>query len=227
MKKATQVTIPVVTTNEQANFPFVVQRRNTENWNTSSAAPTLEAAMEDAHTLAAQYPTVPWRIQHHKGGPKPIDTLPLYRRRVGAEKPHRDALWTGYCEPPAVGTRVFLRINGIGPGTVTGYAVEGGYLGVMVKVDEETRPDWHKTSHPTNAPSLAFGPELRALLKDLYALWKRLGDTPVDSEGNLDEPFQHFDKGTSCETVWHWFEEQHPDFIVGEVMSGIRKDETI
>ena len=66
-------------------------------------------------------------------------------------------------------------------------------------------------------------------LADYYWWWDRLGNIPV-SEGNdeveadtIEEPFLHFPVGTHREEIWHWFEAQHPDFVVGEVMQGIRK----
>jgi hypothetical protein len=49
--------------------------------------------------------------------------------------------WSNTLQPPAVGDRVDVRMNGFGPGTVTGYFTEFGYLGVYVKVDR--LPDWY------------------------------------------------------------------------------------
>lgn len=64
-------------------------------------------------------------------------------------------------------------------------------------------------------------------LADYYLWWDKLGDIPV-FEGNdeveadtIEEPFLHFPVGTPREEIWHWFEAQHPEFIVGEVMPGI------
>jgi hypothetical protein len=158
----TEKTIPVVTSKTQANFPFCVQTQPTENWGTVETAVTLDAAMEAARALAAKYPALPVRIEHCQGGPKVVDMLPVFKHREGSERPYRHALWTGKGEPPALGARVTITINAIGPGTVTGYAVEGGYLGVMVRADEATRPAWHKQNNPENRPGLAFGPELKA-----------------------------------------------------------------
>lgn len=61
-------------------------------------------------------------------------------------------------------------------------------------------------------------------LTELYALWKQLGDIPIAFEepgASLDADFLHFSKGTLVEDVWHWFEAQNPDFLVGEVLQGI------
>lgn len=61
---------------------------------------------------------------------------------------------------------------------------------------------------------------------ELLLLWDRLGDVPTvfDMEdgvetNSLEEAFLHFPAGTHREEVWHWFEAQNPDFVVGEVMS--------
>lgn len=73
------------------------------------------------------------------------------------------------------------------------------------------------TLHTNEKPTLAA----------LHALWAKFGDTPTGDSGDkadcLEEPFQHFPIGTHREDVWHWFEAQHPDFIVGDVMQGIRR----
>lgn len=67
----------------------------------------------------------------------------------------------------------------------------------------------------------------KPILATLHALWAKLGDIPTGDSGDnadcLEEPFQHFPVGTHREDVWHWFEAQHPDFIVGDVMQGIRR----
>lgn len=65
-------------------------------------------------------------------------------------------------------------------------------------------------------------------LRKLYTLWSLLGDVPVDDEGNIERrfsvflPYTLFPVGTPREDIWHWFEQQNPRFIVGEVMEGIR-----
>lgn len=69
-------------------------------------------------------------------------------------------------------------------------------------------------------------------LADYYALWDSLADVAVGTgdagdvaEGAIAQQFLHFPIGTPCEDIWRWFERQHPDFVVGEVMQGIRKAE--
>lgn len=65
-------------------------------------------------------------------------------------------------------------------------------------------------------------------LTELYALWNEFGNTAVLEDGecrdSIAEPFLHFGIATPREDIWRWFEEQHPDFLVGEVMQGIRKE---
>lgn len=76
--------------------------------------------------------------------------------------------------------------------------------------------------------SVGFPAAYRLLgLTDYHALWATLQNVPV-SEGTtdaetdtIDEAFLHFPAGTPRETIWHWFETQHPEFLVGEVMLGL------
>ena len=66
-------------------------------------------------------------------------------------------------------------------------------------------------------------------LADYYWWWDKLGDIPVSAgtdnveADTIEKPFLHFPVGTHREEIWRWFETQHPDFVVGEVMQGIRK----
>lgn len=163
MNTESEVAISVVTTSEPANYPFSVQIKNTENWCTQASTVSLKAAQDLAQSFQVRYAGLPVRIEHNAGGPQVTVILPKHTRREGYETPHDTALWTGASEPPEVGSRVFLRLNNIGPGVVTGYGVFEGYLGVMVQADEKTRPDWHKYQNPDNPSSVAFGVEIRAL----------------------------------------------------------------
>jgi hypothetical protein len=38
-------------------------------------------------------------------------------------------------------------------------------------------------------------------------LWHFFGDTPIDENECIDEPFLHFDTGTDRFDIWHWFED--------------------
>jgi hypothetical protein len=66
-------------------------------------------------------------------------------------------------------------------------------------------------------------------LADYYLLWDELGNIPVSNASyevevdTIEGPFLHFPVGTYREEIWHWFEAQHPLFVVGEVMSGQRR----
>ncbi len=216
--------IQVVKSKDAANYPFVVQVKATENWGALNATVTLAAAQEIVRALASSdtLAGVPIRIAHCTGGMQVTPHLPLFEHRVGDELPHRVALWTGTGEPPSYGDRVDVRVNGIGPGRVTGYAVQEGYLGVMVLADEATRPAWHKKQNPRNEAFLSFGAELQPTLKGLYGLWDKLQTAPRFTDGRLASPFHGFQAGTSREELWAWFERQDPRFVVKDVQQGIR-----
>lgn len=47
-----------------------------------------------------------------------------------------------------------------------------------------------------------------ALAEVAKHLWKKLGDVPVNDDGELEEEFLHFPIGTDRETVWSWFESE-------------------
>ena len=56
-------------------------------------------------------------------------------------------------------------------------------------------------------------------MTELNSLWYDLGDVPTTYEGDdvdcIELPFLHFPVGTHREEIWHWFESQNPEFIVG------------
>lgn len=62
-------------------------------------------------------------------------------------------------------------------------------------------------------------------LGELYQLWDRLRNVPVNEKGFSEEAFEHFPSGTHYEQIYRWFEAQNPRFIVGEAMQGIRHSE--
>lgn len=64
--------------------------------------------------------------------------------------------------------------------------------------------------------------DARFSLSDLYAKWDALGDVPIGDDECIEEVFLDFEVGTHREEIWHWFERQHPLFVVGDVMQGIR-----
>ena len=85
------------------------------------------------------------------------DSQPV--KRTVEERIAGPAWWSGAKPPPAVGTRVNIRINGFGDGTVVAYLVEDGYLGLEVMVD--VRPDWHIKNNGDRHPHpMVFGAEV-------------------------------------------------------------------
>ena len=83
-------------------------------------------------------------------------------------KPHRTAgggllIWSGKAPPPAIGSDIQVRINGIGKCQVAAYASYGGYLGVMAW--PYSPPEWWVNQNGTPGPDnagLVFGAEISA-----------------------------------------------------------------
>lgn len=63
-----------------------------------------------------------------------------------------------FASPPPIGTRVRVKINQLGTGTVQGYFIEHGWVGVHVLPD--ARPEWHLKQNPTQEYYLAFSAEI-------------------------------------------------------------------
>ena len=42
---------------------------------------------------------------------------------------------------------------------------------------------------------------------EAHELWAKLGDVPVNDDGEIEEPFLHFTEGTDREDIWYWFED--------------------
>jgi len=89
------------------------------------------------------------------------DGLPLF------EVTGHSGAWSGgerFPVPPAIGTRLRVSMNALGTGTLLGYFVESGYLGVEVRPDAGQRPDWHIRQNGDRHPHyLVFGTEIRPL----------------------------------------------------------------
>ena len=55
-------------------------------------------------------------------------------------------------------------------------------------------------------------------LSELKQYWADLGNVPTvendSGEQVIDAPFLHFQQGKDVESIWHWFEAQHPAFSV-------------
>jgi hypothetical protein len=99
--------------------------------------------------------------------PAYFDALPPWRstlpRPPPGHTPDAELAWSGYREPQPIGGKVRVHVNGLGPGTVTGYWSQAGYLGVMVKL--ESPPKWYddqriRDGRDRDAPCHVFGAEL-------------------------------------------------------------------
>lgn len=68
---------------------------------------------------------------------------------------------------PEIGDRVKITFNGLGTGTVKGFFVESGWLGVVVQPDEGQRPQWHIDQFKRNGYTFTgyqvFGAEVKFL----------------------------------------------------------------
>ena len=42
---------------------------------------------------------------------------------------------------------------------------------------------------------------------DVIDMWNDFGETPINDEDELCEPWKQFEKGTNRFDVWHWFED--------------------
>lgn len=93
-----------------------------------------------------------------------FDTLPAWTRaKWSDDKVTNDAdpfKWSGTSiDPPAIGDKVKLYVNGLGTGTVTKYFVEFGWFGVKVKLDNP--PEWYTKQNKGNPEAHAFGIDLQ------------------------------------------------------------------
>lgn len=66
--------------------------------------------------------------------------------------------WTGSGSVPRIGDRVQTYLNNMGPGTVTGYFVEHGFLGVTISL--ERPPEWFTAQSTTGSTGYFFGLDL-------------------------------------------------------------------
>lgn len=68
-------------------------------------------------------------------------------------------LWSGPLPVPASGTKVDIKMNHLGTGTIVGYFVEHGWLGVKVKLD--TKAEWYPKGAKFDGFAFVFGAEIR------------------------------------------------------------------
>lgn len=76
------------------------------------------------------------------------------------DKLPKSAKWSkgAFASPPEIGTRVRAKINELGTGTVQGYFIEHGWVGVHVLPD--CRPAWHVRQNGEKNYYLLFGIEV-------------------------------------------------------------------
>jgi hypothetical protein len=86
-----------------------------------------EANYSEFKDLPANWSRAVWGPKPEKGDAKLINDADPFK-------------WSGDKDPPAIGEKVKVYMNGFGPGTVTSYFVEYGWLGVLVKFDKP--PKW-------------------------------------------------------------------------------------
>jgi len=71
----------------------------------------------------------------------------------------RHGKWSGKGEIPAIGSEVFVRMNGLGAATVFANQVVEGWLGLIVCFHEP--PEWYfRQNRDANKPGLVFGAEI-------------------------------------------------------------------
>lgn len=140
--------------------------------------------------------------------------IPRWKYRRMHEMPENGAplLWSGRYPVPEIGDPVYVHMNQIGPGVVTGYLSQGGYLGCLVQVDEHTRPDWHKRQSPDNRPCALFGAEMTPggeALKAIVELFNtHRPNRPLTSTDVFKAPFFGFGAGTSIIEIDEWLRRQ-------------------
>ena len=152
--------IPIVKLKSSAAFPFAVHGQQAEAWCLFGTEVTLAAAIEKARALKREHPAMSLRIEHHAGKLLVTEQLPNWKRCSNGLPPYDVPLWSGAGDPPTLGSTITVAINDIGPGLVTGYTVQEGWLAVMFQACEESRPLWHRKENPENRPFLLYGSEI-------------------------------------------------------------------
>ncbi len=94
-----------------------------------------------------------------------MNTVPEYEQAIWENgkcvNPDGVIKWGRAAAPPEIGARIFVTINNCGPAVVTGYFVEGGWLGLRCRLLNP--PEWHIKQNKGNPLGHVFGPEYRAL----------------------------------------------------------------
>lgn len=100
-----------------------------------------------------------------------LDTVPAYaqieRDEAGNITNKGALLWGSTIAPPAIGANIYVTINGCGPAVVTGYFIEGGFLGVRCRLTNP--PEWHVKRNKGNPNGHVFGPEFVPMERQFWA----------------------------------------------------------
>lgn len=147
------MTYPALTP-EQREAIEAFAEQNGVNWRETLGDGWRNAAFPGALQEIRNHFGPTWLFDVYAWGWTP--NLPLWER----QDPD-GARWSGAGDPPAIGGRVNCRINGLGLATVTGYFVQGGYLGVTVKLDEPK--SWYLKQNGGNVVGHSFGAEIEVL----------------------------------------------------------------
>jgi hypothetical protein len=85
--------------------------------------------------------------------------LPAYEHSAKTGNCPQDALkWSNEKEPPAIGARIWIKVNGIGSATVIAYFDAGDWLGVVCKIDNP--PEWYIRQNGKDRNATVFGAEI-------------------------------------------------------------------
>jgi len=49
-------------------------------------------------------------------------------------------------------------------------------------------------------------------------LWEELGDIHVNDNLEIEKAFLHFEMGTDCTDIWHWFEDEFDLSVAEDLM---------
>jgi hypothetical protein len=50
-------------------------------------------------------------------------------------------------------------------------------------------------------------------------LWSELADVPINDDEEIDQDYLHFNSGTPCVDIWHWFENRF-NLSIGKDLNG-------
>lgn len=92
-----------------------------------------------------------------------LDIVPAYVQSIWVDGRcvNKDApvKWGGNVAPPPIGAEIVVMMNRCGPAIVTGYFIEGGWLGVRCTLTDP--PEWHVKQNKGDPDGFIFGPEFK------------------------------------------------------------------